>query len=167
MPFECREATTRYARTSPVSPNATNNTVLQVVIWYIARILAFRVSALLILLFANTSPYMSLESNLLWYRVVVSLINYETFQSVRSQTPCSMRPMIDPVTMMVNKIKLASEPSSRRRRHAPVAVENPRAFLALFAAVLGTSAAAALSKLARVLFPPTALVVCTLSDASP
>jgi hypothetical protein len=56
--------------------------------------------------------------------------------------------------------------TSRRGSHAPVAVENPRALLALFAAVLGTSAAAALSKLARVLFPATTLVVRTLPDAS-
>jgi hypothetical protein len=36
--------------------NATNNTVLQVVIWYKAGIPATRVSAGLILLFANPSP---------------------------------------------------------------------------------------------------------------
>jgi hypothetical protein len=53
--IECRETTTRYSRTNPVS-NATNNTVLQVVIWYKARILKTRVSANLILLFAIPSP---------------------------------------------------------------------------------------------------------------
>lgn len=47
-----------------------------------------------------------------------------------------------------------------------MAMENPGALLALFAAVFGPSAAAALSKLARELFPTTALVVCALPDAS-
>lgn len=49
---------------------------------------------------------MFLESNLFWYRVVVSLINYETFQVIVSQTPCNMQPMVDPVTMMINETEV-------------------------------------------------------------
>ena len=51
-------------------------------------------------------------------------------------------------------------------RYTPVAMEYPRALLALFAAVLCPATAAALGKLACVLFPAAALVVSALSDAA-
>jgi hypothetical protein len=47
-----------------------------------------------------------------------------------------------------------------------VTVESPCALLALFAAVFGASASTTLGKLASVLFPFAALVVCTLADTS-
>lgn len=47
-----------------------------------------------------------------------------------------------------------------------MAVEDPRALLALFAAVLCPPAATALGELARVLFPLAALVVSALTDAA-
>jgi hypothetical protein len=47
-----------------------------------------------------------------------------------------------------------------------MAVESPSTLLALFAAVLGPPASAALGKLTGVLFPLATLVVCTLADAS-
>ena len=50
---------------------------------------------------------------------------------------------------------------------APVSVVCPGALLALFAAVLSSTAAAALSKLTRVLLPFPALPVGTLPNASP
>ena len=46
-------------------------------------------------------------------------------------------------------------------------MEGPCALLALFAAVLGSAAPAALSKLPRKLFPFAALIVGTLSDPTP
>lgn len=48
-----------------------------------------------------------------------------------------------------------------------MAVEGPRTLLALFAAVLGAAATAALSKLASVLFPFPALIVGALADTAP
>lgn len=51
--------------------------------------------------------------------------------------------------------------------NAPMAVESPCAFLAFLTAVFGTPATAALRKLPCVLFPFAALVVGTLTDASP
>jgi hypothetical protein len=43
MPFKCTKPITRYSRTSPVqSIHATKNTVLQLVMWYKARILPTR-----------------------------------------------------------------------------------------------------------------------------
>ena len=51
-------------------------------------------------------------------------------------------------------------------RDTPVAVEDPGALLALFAAVLGASASPALGELPCVFFPPPTLVVGTLPDAT-
>lgn len=50
--------------------------------------------------------------------------------------------------------------------YAPVAVEDPRALLAFFAAVLCPPTATALGELACVLFPLAALVVSALTDAT-
>jgi hypothetical protein len=77
MLFKCTEPTTRCAsvRARSVQPlHATKNTVLQLAIWYTARMLPN---------FADSpickSPHSlhkcSSRSSLLWYRVVVSLIN--------------------------------------------------------------------------------------------
>jgi hypothetical protein len=74
--------------------------------------------------------------------------------------------MINPVTMMINETKVGIASSSRCGSNTPVAVVNPGAFLALFAAVFGPSAAAAFGKLACKLFPAAALVVGALPDAS-
>lgn len=49
---------------------------------------------------------------------------------------------------------------------APVAMVNPRSFLAVFAAVLGAAAASALGKLALEFLPLAALVVRTLTNAA-
>lgn len=47
-----------------------------------------------------------------------------------------------------------------------MAVECPRTLLALLAAIFGSAASAALSKLPRELFPFTTLVISTLSNAT-
>lgn len=70
--------------------------------------------------------------------------------------------------MMIGKRGLEKKDCPRvlRRSNAPVAVENPGALLAFFAAVLGPPAPTALGELAGVFFPLAALVVRALSDAA-
>ena len=78
-------------RTHYFTPNphqllhATKNTKLQLVMWYKARVPWNSIrneSLLLVSLFAKSFPPLTCPSkqSVVWYRVVVSLINYETFE---------------------------------------------------------------------------------------
>lgn len=73
-------------------------------------------------------------------------------------------PSVRPVAAALTSTTVAAMPVLGR--DAPEAVAAPGAFLALFGAVLGAAAAAALCELARVLLPLAALPVCALADAA-
>lgn len=66
---------------------------------------------------------------------------------------------------MENQTEAAKiERASLGRAVAPMSMIHPRRLLAILAAVFGPTAAATFRELSLVLFPLSALIVCTLTD---